>query len=113
MSNELIRYIEQNIDKLLISDDTDIVTDDLIKSVIIENMELKSYRKFVSKFKVDEFTTIFSEFTDEQMKIMFECNYFELTPERFTEIRGSHPNLSIEFLLKEKETLLADLDNYK
>jgi hypothetical protein len=112
LSNVLLKYIEQNMDKLLNDDNSELLTDDLIKSVIIENMELGAYRKFVSRFIVDDFTNEFSEFTEEQIEILLNCSYFELTPERFTEMKENHPDLSIEFLLQNKETFFTDLDNY-
>ena len=75
-------------------------------------MGLEAYRKFVLRFKITEFTNAFSEFTEEQMKIMLQCLYFELTPERLLEMKEEHPNLSSEFILRNKETFFAHLSDY-
>lgn len=112
LPGELLRFIEQNMDVLIKSKDSDLVSDDFIKTVIIEQMELAEYRKFISKFNITEFTNEISEFTKEQINIMLECSYFEITPELLNQMRDNYPELCYDFIIKNKDIFLNNIEKY-
>lgn len=111
--NELLKFIERNMEMLLQAEDFEIITDDFIKSVIIEQMEIEKYKKFITKFRVNEFTNQLSEFTEEQLRVMLENSYFELIPERLNEMRSCNPELCLEYIVQNKDTFLDNIDEYE
>lgn len=112
-SRNLLSFIEQNIDTLINCTDAEVVNDEFVKTILIEQMDLNVYSKFITKFKVSDFTNAFSEFTKEQIKIMLDCSYFVLTPERYVEMKKSYNDLLIEFILKNKDIFLINLDKFE
>lgn len=112
ISRNLLSFIEQNIDILINCTDAEVVNDEFVKTILIQQIDLNVYRKFIAKFKVSGFTNAFSEFTKEQIKIMLDCSYFVLTPERYVEMKKSYNELLIEFILKNKDIFLNNLDKF-
>lgn len=112
LTSELLTFIENNMKVLSESDDCDIVPCELIKAILIENMNLNAYKQFVENFTLEEFDIDFAEFSKEQMEILIKCKYFDLTPEHFSEIKENFPELHILYALYHKKTLLADLHEY-
>jgi len=112
LTSILLDYIELNIEELLETHDCDSVSDEIIKDVLIEDMGLEAYRKFVSNFKVAEFDIPFTDIPQEQMHVLVQCHYFELTSERFAEMKKNLPEICIEFILCNKEAFLSEIEDY-
>lgn len=112
-SSALLSFIEQNIDTLINCTDAEVVSDEFVKTILIQQIDLNVYRKFIAKFKVSDFTNAFSWFSKEQIKIMLDCSYFVLTPERYVEMKKSYTELLIEFILKNKDIFLSNLDEFE
>lgn len=113
ISRNLLNFIAKNIDILINCTDSELVNDEFIKTILIQKIDLNVYRKFIGKFKVSEFTNTFSEFTKDQIKIMLDYSYFVLTPERYVEMKKYHKELLIEFILKNKDIFLSNLDKFE
>lgn len=109
LTSELLTFIEANMKVLTESDNCDIVPCELIQAILIENMNPNAYKQFVENFTLEEFDIDFAEFSKEQMEILIQCKYFDLTPEHFSEMKKKFTELRIRYALYHKETLLSDL----
>ncbi len=112
LSEDLLKFIEDNINILLQSNDSDLVNDNLIVSFITNETNMEVYQKFLEKFKLTEFTSKISEFTKSQIEIMLNCSYFEITPERLNEIRLCYPEYCITFIENNRDLFITNLNLY-
>jgi len=112
LTTELLAFIESNIVELVEGSDKDDLTDDFVKSVLVEKMNLDAYKLFLENCVVQDFTNNISEFSEDQMRIMLDMKYFSLAPIRLAEMREIFPDFCVEFILAHKNEFMENIDDY-
>lgn len=111
VTGKLIEFLDTHVDDFIMASDASIVNDNIIKEIIIENISLQSFVKFIQKFQIEEFTNELSEFDKDKMEAMIAERYFPFSAERCAELRGVYPNLCIEFICKNKDEFMESIDD--
>jgi len=109
VTEELMGFLDTHMDEFIMASDCSIVNDNIIKEIIVENISLRSFVKFIQKFCIENFTNDLNEFTEEKMEAMITEQYFPFSAERYVELREVHPNLCIEFICKNKEEFMESI----
>ena len=108
---ELINYLDTQMEEFIIASDKDIVSDDIIKEILIdENISLHSFKIFIQEFRLGEFTNNLNEFDENKVKAMIDVQYFPFSSERYTELRKVYPDQCIEFICKNKQEFMETID---
>lgn len=108
---ELVNYLNTHMDEFISALDKDIVSDDLIKEILIaENISLHSFNKFIQEFRIKEFTNTLNEFDEKKVKAMIAERYFPFSSERYIELRKVYPDRCIEFICKNKQAFIEIMD---
>lgn len=108
---EIIEFLDTHIDSFITASDASIVNDNIVKEIIVENMSLRSFVKFIQRFQVEDFTNEMNEFDKDKMEAMIAERYFPFSAERYMELRKAHPNLCIEFICKNKDEFMESIDD--
>lgn len=111
VTGKLIEFLDTHVDDFIMASDASIVNDNIIKEIIIENISLQSFVKFIQKFQIEEFTNELSEFDKDKMEAMIAERYFPFSAERCAELREVYPNLCIEFICKNKDEFMESIDD--
>ncbi len=111
VTGELIKFLDSHVDDFITASDASIVNDNIIKEIIIENISLQSFVKFIQKFQIEEFTNELSEFDKDKMEAMIAERYFPFSAERCAELRKVYPNLCIEFICKNKDEFMESIED--
>lgn len=111
VTGELIEFLDTHVDDFIMASDVSLVSDNIIKEIIIENISLQSFIKFIQKFQIEEFTNELSEFDKDKMEAMIAKRYFPFSAERCAELREVYPNLCIEFICKNKDEFIESIDD--
>lgn len=111
VTGKLIEFLDTHVDDFIMASDDSIVNDNIIKEIIIENISLQSFVKFIQKFQIEEFTNELSEFDKDKMEAMIAERYFPFSAERCAELREVYPNLCIEFICKNKDEFMESIDD--
>lgn len=111
VTGELIEFLDTHMDDFIMASDCYIVNDNIIKEIIIENISLQSFVKFIQRFQVEEFTNKLNEFDREKMEAMIAERYFPFSPKRYVELRETYPNMCIKFICKNKEDFMEGIDD--
>lgn len=108
---KLINYLNTHMDEFIIASDKDIISDDIIKEILIdENISLHSFKTFIQEFRIGEFTNNLNEFDENKVKAMIAVQYFPFSSERYTELRKVYPDQCIEFICKNKQKFMETID---
>lgn len=111
VTGELIEFLDTHVDDFITASDASIVSDAIIKEIIIKSISLQSFVKFIQKFQIEEFTNELSEFDKDKMETMIAERYFPFSAERCAELREVYPNLCIEFICKNKDEFMESIDD--
>lgn len=111
VTGKLIEFLDTHVDDFIMASDASIVSDKIIKEIIIENISLQSFVKFIQKFQIEEFTNELSEFDKDKMEAMIAERYFPFSAEGCAELRKAYPNLCIEFICKNKDEFMESIDD--
>lgn len=111
VTGKLIEFLDTHVDDFITASDASIVSDNIIKEIIIENISLQSFVKFIQKFQIEEFTNELSEFNKDKMEAMIAERYVPFSAERCVELREVYPNLCIEFICKNKDEFMESIDD--
>lgn len=98
LNDVLVQFIDRNMDKVLNSHGFDELTDTLFKELMIEELTDDNFEKLIGAYKIDEFTSKCSEFSERKLEVMIHNHYFEFSPERYIEIKEISSKLSNEFV---------------
>lgn len=109
-SVELIKFLDSHIDEFIWASDNSIVNDEIVKEIIIKEISLSSFIKFIFKFGVEEFTNKINEFDEKKIKEMINIHYFPFSAERYKELREIYPKLCINFIYNNKEDFIACIE---
>ena len=108
---ELINYLDTHMDEFIIASDKDIVSDEIIKEILIDgNISINSFNKFIQEFHIGELTNNLNEFDENKVKAMISVQYFPFSSERHTELRKVYPDQCIEFICKNKQEFMETID---
>lgn len=113
LTGALASFIRTNINDLIEIEDKESVSESFIKAFLIEDIEIFVYKKFAENFKLAEFDIAFSELSSDQMQALLECRYFEITPNRYLELKESHSDLCFKFILDNKINFLSNISEYE
>ena len=72
---------------------------------------MQSFVKFIQKFQIEEFTNELSEFDKDKMEAMIAERYFPFSAERCAALREVYPDLCIEFIYKNKDEFIENIDD--
>ena len=108
---EIIEFLDAHIDGFIMAPDASIVNDNIVKEIIVENMSLQSFVKFIQRFQVEDFTNELNEFDKDKMEAMIAERYFPFSAEHYMELRKAHPNLCIEFICKNRDEFIESIDD--
>jgi len=111
VTGKLIEFLDTHVDDFIMASDASIVSDAIIKEIIIENISLQSFVKFIQKFQIKEFTNELSEFDKDKMEAMIAERYFPFSAERCAALREVYPDLCIEFIYKNKDEFIENIDD--
>ena len=111
VTGKLIEFLDIHVDDFIMASDSSIVNDNIIKEIIIEDISLQSFVKFIQKFRIEEFTNELSEFDKDKMKAMIAERYFPFSVERCAEMREVYPDLFIDFICKNKDEFMESIDD--
>lgn len=75
MTSCLLSWLDDEIDKFLQDESTELITNEIVNSIIIEDISIASFEKFIKKFKVEDFTNELSEFDADKVSIMVRIKY--------------------------------------
>lgn len=110
VTGELIEFLDTHVDDFIMASDASTVSDNIIKEIIIENISLQSFIKFIQRFQIGEFTNELSEFDKDKMEAMITERYFPFSAERCAELRKAYPDLCIDFICKNKDEFMESID---
>lgn len=110
VTGELIKFLNIHVDDFIMASDASIVSDNIIKEIIIENISLQSFVKFIQRFQIGEFTNELSEFDKDKIEAMIAERYFPFSAERYAELRKAYPDLCIDFICKNKDEFMESID---
>lgn len=110
VTGELIKFLNIHVDDFIMASDASIVSDNIIKEIIIENISLQSFVKFIQRFQIGEFTNELSEFDKDKIEAMIAERYFPFSAERCAELRKAYPDLCIDFICKNKDEFMESID---
>ena len=111
VTGELIEFLDTHIDGFIMASDASIVNDNIIKEIIIENISLRSFVKFIQRFQIEDFTNELNEFDKDKMEAMIAERYFPFSAERYVELRETYPDMCIAFICKNKEDFMESIDD--
>lgn len=110
-TGKVLNYIRMHLQTLLDCDDIDLVNDKLVRNVISEEWSDENYRILLRTFVIEDFTDLFSSYTEQQIKLMIESHYLCFSAERYTEMKDTYPALATEYLIQYKDAFLEILDD--
>lgn len=108
---ELINFLDANIDEFIMDSKVSIVNNIIIEEIIIKDISLQSFEKFIQRFRLEEFTYDLSKFDEKKMKVMIDEQYFSFSAERCVELRSLYPNLCINFICRNKEDFMESIED--
>ena len=111
ITKELIEFLDTHIDGFITASDASIVNDNIIKEIIIENISLQSFVKFIQRFQMEDFTNELNEFNKGKMEAIIAERYFPFSAERYVELRETYPDMCIAFICKNKEDFMESIDD--
>lgn len=111
VTEELMGFLDTHMDEFSMASDYSVVNDSIIKEIIVENISLQSFVKFIQSFQIEDFTNDLNEFGVEKMEAMIDEQYFPFSAECYVELREVHPNLCIEFICKNKDEFMESIDD--
>lgn len=110
VTDELIEYVDTHIDDFINAPDSFIVNDNIIKEILVEKISLRSFVKFIKKYKLEKFTNKFNDFDVYKMTAMIDERYFPFSAEQFIELRQTHPDMCINFICNNTEDFMGSID---
>lgn len=110
VTDELIEYLDIHIDDFVKAPDISIVNENIIKEILVENISLQSFVKFINRFKIEEFSNQLNEFDKNKIEAMIAERYLPFSVKHFIEMRQAHPNVCIDFLCSNKEDFMGRID---
>ena len=111
VTGELIEFLDTHVDDFITASDASIVSDNIIREIIIKDISLQSFVKFIQKFQIEEFINELSEFDKDKMEAMIAERYFPFSAERCAELREVYPDLCIEFIYKNKDEFMENIED--
>lgn len=106
----LITYIESHVDEFKIAN-SQCVKDDFIREFVKAEIDDKVFDSLLPQLRMDKFDIALNTLTESKVSAMIGCRYFDFSVERFEEIKESHPDLCVGFILQNQEAYTENIDS--
>ncbi|MCI9429042.1 MAG: hypothetical protein HFI94_02740 [Lachnospiraceae bacterium] len=103
LTSVLVNWFDKEIDQLLRDFQCEYITDEIVKSIIVESISSDTFEKFIKKFEVEEFTNSLHDFTVEKVEIMVKERYIPFHIKILKEMEEIEPGSAIEYIIYNKE----------
>ncbi len=110
-TDELVMYIEKNIDTLLKEDSSCIDDESFISELIDTNICDDVFGKLLSKLPWNNFDKDLTAFDVNKILTMINQRYFSFSSERYNELNEIDPELAIEFILNNQSEYMEVRDD--
>ena len=105
-SEALKEYVDLHAEELA-EIDTAVVNDSFIKAFIGADFEKEIEQKLLPVLRLEKFDLEISSIAEPTLNIMVDCNYFEFTADRYTEVNDVSSEIGIKFILKNQEDYMS------
>ena len=105
-SEALKEYVNSHAEELA-EIDAAVVNDSFIKAFIGANLEQEIEQKLLPVLRLEKFDLEISSIAEPTLRIMVDCNYFEFTADRYTEVNDVSSEIGIKFILKNQEDYMS------
>lgn len=110
LTETLLQYFDENIDRILTSTALEDIGDEIVKELMAGDLSDNTFKELISNCRVDEFTNKLNEFSESKLDILIQNHYFEFTPERLAEIKEISRSLGVEFIQENASAFLESLE---
>lgn len=110
-ADELITYIEKNIDMLLKEDSSCINDESFISEFIDTNISDDAFGKLLTKLPWDNFDKDLASLDANKILTMIHQRYFNFSLERYNEVNEINSKLAIEFILNNQSEYMEVRDD--
>lgn len=108
IEDKLLDAVIKNLDALC--DDETEVDESLIKSLLIRDWPINSYRKFAKNYEVESFDIDISQLDEDRLTVLVDINYLPFTLEVMADVYSDYPRVMPLFFEKYKPDILNILD---
>lgn len=105
-SEALKEYVDLHVEELA-EIGAAVVNDSFIKAFIGANLEQEIEQKLLPVLRLEKFDLEISSIAEPTLRIMVDCNYFEFTADRYTEVNDVSSEIGIKFILKNQEDYMS------
>jgi len=112
ITHDLLIFIEGNVEKFsdeVISSELDPA---MIREMIQSDIKASILEVLIEKLPLSNWDIPFENILGENLRILIEHNYFNVTSERVTELREVYPELVSTYIMQNKEDVIENLENY-
>lgn len=111
VTDTLIDWLNEEIDKLMLDNQFECVTDDIIKNIIVVDILPDVFEKVIKKFKVKQFTNSIHDFSLEKVEIMVKEQYIPFSVKILDEMKEVAPNSVREYIIYNKKYFFENIEN--
>lgn len=111
LTGELSSWLDKNMNKLTNDEEAEDISDSVISDIIVEDISLESFKKFIDRFRVDEFTNNLEEFSMDKIQILVREQYIPFSITTLDEMKAEAPELVIEYIMNNIDAFYIELDN--
>ncbi len=110
LTSTLVDWINKEIEQLIQDSQVEDITDEIIKSVIVEDLLLETFEKIIKKFKVKEFTISLNVFTPEKIGIMVKEQYIPFSIKLLDEMKEEAPDYVKKYIINNKKNFFENIE---
>ena len=111
LTGALIDWVNDEIDILIGDVRAELITDEVIKSIIVNEVTLGTFEKIIKKFRIEEFNDSLHEFTPEKINVMVKERYIPFSIKLLDEMKEITPEFVGEYIVYNKECFFENIDS--
>lgn len=109
-SEALKTYVALQAEKLA-EMDTSVVDDSFIKAFIAADFEQKIEQELLPVLRLEKFDLDIASIEESTLRIMIDCNYFEFTVDRYSNVKAVSSDVGLRFVIKNQEEYMSLRDS--
>lgn len=113
VTEQFLKYLDKNIDGILIKQCPENWDSALTKEVMLSEIEVSCFEKFIHAVPKIEDTIDLSKVSEKYLCVLIENKYFDFTDGLAEEIRMLHPYLYPLLLIVDKEYVMEEWEQYE
>lgn len=111
LTSALVDWVNEGIDVLLKDANTELITDKVIKAIIVNDVTLDTFEKIIKKFRIEEFDDDLHKYTSEKIEVMVKERYIPFSIKLLDEMKKMVPNSIKQYIVYNKENFFDNIED--